>query len=218
MRIEARPLPDALPDLGALPPLLTRLYAARGVQSAVELDKGLARLIPYQQLKGMSAAVDLLVEGLEQGQRMLIVGDFAADGATASTVGVLGLRMLGAAHVDYLVPNRFEYGYGLTPEIVAVALERQPQLLITVGNGISSVDGVAAAKPPGLTVLVTDHHLRGDLGRRQVADQLLRAGVAGGAGQRAADLARDAERAASFFRDIDAFHLDRTAGTARRKA
>lgn len=161
MRIEARPLPATLPDLGALPPLLTRLYAARGVQSAAELDKGLARLIPYQQLKGMDAAVDLLVQGLQQGQRMLIVGDFDADGATASTVGVLGLRMLGAAHVDYLVPNRFEYGYGLTPEIVAVALERQPQLLITVDNGISSVEGVAAAKAAGLTVLVTDHHLPG---------------------------------------------------------
>ncbi|SFH86506.1 single-stranded-DNA-specific exonuclease [Pseudomonas guineae] len=161
MRIEARPLPAVLPDLGALPPLLTRLYAARGVQSVAELDKGLAQLIPYQQLKGMSEAVELLVQGLEQGQRMLIVGDFDADGATASTVGVLGLRMLGAAHVDYLVPNRFEYGYGLTPEIVAVALERQPQLLITVDNGISSVEGVAAAKAAGLTVLVTDHHLPG---------------------------------------------------------
>jgi single-stranded-DNA-specific exonuclease len=161
MRIEARPLPAVLPDLGNLPPLLTRLYAARGVQSAAELDKGLARLIPYQQMKGMDAAVELLVQGLQQGQRMLIVGDFDADGATASTVGLLGLRMLGATHVDYLVPNRFEYGYGLTPEIVAVALERQPQLLITVDNGISSVEGVAAAKAAGLTVLVTDHHLPG---------------------------------------------------------
>lgn len=161
MRIESRPLPETLPDLGALPPLLTRLYAARGVQSAAELDKGLARLIPYQQLKGMDAAVELLVQGLKSGQRMLIVGDFDADGATASTVGVLGLRMLCAAHVDYLVPNRFEYGYGLTPEIVAVALERAPQLLITVDNGISSVEGVAAAKAAGLTVLVTDHHLPG---------------------------------------------------------
>ena len=161
MRIESRPLPETLPDLGALPPLLTRLYAARGVQSAAELDKGLARLIPYQQLKGVDTAVDLLVLGLQQDQRMLIVGDFDADGATASTVGVLGLRMLGAAHVDYLVPNRFEYGYGLTPEIVAVALEREPQLLITVDNGISSVEGVAAAKAAGLTVLVTDHHLPG---------------------------------------------------------
>ncbi|MCG4451768.1 single-stranded-DNA-specific exonuclease RecJ [Pseudomonas sp. MMS21-TM103] len=161
MRIEARPLPAILPDLGNLPPLLTRLYAARGVQSLAELDKGLARLIPYQQLKGIEAAVELLVQALEQGQRMLIVGDFDADGATASTVGVLGLRMLGAAHVDYLVPNRFEFGYGLTPEIVAVALQRQPHLLITVDNGISSVEGVAAAKAAGLMVLVTDHHLPG---------------------------------------------------------
>lgn len=161
MRIEARPLPVNLPDLGDLPPLLTRLYAARGVQSAVELDKGLAKLIPYQQLMGIDAAVTLLVQALEQRQRILIVGDFDADGATASTVGVLGLRALGAAHVDYLVPNRFEYGYGLTPEIVAVALEREPQLLLTVDNGISSVEGVAAAKAAGLSVLVTDHHLPG---------------------------------------------------------
>ena len=161
MRIDPRPLPANLPDLGDLPPLLTRLYAARGVRSAVELDKGLARLIPYQQLKGIDAAVSLLVTALQQRQRILIVGDFDADGATASSVGVLGLRMLGAAHVDYLVPNRFEYGYGLTPEIVAVALQREPQLLLTVDNGISSVEGVAAAKAAGLTVLVTDHHLPG---------------------------------------------------------
>ncbi|WP_053152621.1 single-stranded-DNA-specific exonuclease RecJ [Pseudomonas sp. Pf153] len=161
MRIEPRPLPDTLPFLGDLPPLLTRLYAARGVQSEAELDKSLARLIPFQQLKGIDAAVDLLVTALEQRQRILIVGDFDADGATASSVGMLGLRLLGAAHVDYLVPNRFEYGYGLTPEIVQVALTREPQLLITVDNGISSVEGVAAAKAAGLKVLVTDHHLPG---------------------------------------------------------
>ena len=134
MRIESRPLPQTLPNLGDLPPLLTRLYAARGVQSAEELDKGLARLIPYQQLKGVDAAVELLVDALEKGQRILYVGDFDADGATASSVGVLALRMLGAAWVDYLVPNRFEYGYGLTPEIVAVALEKHPELLVTVDN------------------------------------------------------------------------------------
>jgi single-stranded-DNA-specific exonuclease RecJ len=162
MRIEPRPLPEILPFLGEMPTLLTRLYAARGVQSQAELDKSLARLIPYQQLKGIDAAVDLLVLALEQRQRILIVGDFDADGATASTVGMLGLRLLGAAHVDYLVPNRFEYGYGLTPEIVQVALTRQPQLLITVDNGISSVEGVAAAKAAGLSVLVTDHHLPGN--------------------------------------------------------
>ena len=162
MRIEPRPLPEPLPFLGEMPTLLTRLYAARGVQSQAELDKSLARLIPYQQLKGIDAAVDLLVVALEQRQRILIVGDFDADGATASTVGMLGLRLLGAAHVDYLVPNRFEYGYGLTPEIVEVALTRTPQLLITVDNGISSIEGVAAAKKAGLSVLVTDHHLPGN--------------------------------------------------------
>ena len=162
MRIESRPLPETLPFLGEMPTLLTRLYAARGVQTQAELDKSLARLIPYQQLKGIDAAVDLLVVALEQRQRILIVGDFDADGATASTVGMLGLRLLGAAHVDYLVPNRFEYGYGLTPEIVEVALTRSPQLLITVDNGISSIEGVAAAKKAGLSVLVTDHHLPGN--------------------------------------------------------
>lgn len=161
MRIEPRQLPHPLPLLGDLPPLLTRLYAARGVRDQAELDKTLARLIPYQQLKGIDAAVELLVQALDQRQRILIVGDFDADGATASTVGVLGLRLLGAAHVDYLVPNRFEFGYGLTPEIVAVALQREPQLLVTVDNGISSVEGVAAAKAAGLRVLVTDHHLPG---------------------------------------------------------
>lgn len=161
MRIETRPLPDRLPDLGDLPPLLTRLYAARGVRSAAELDKSLARLLPYQRLKGIEAAVELLLQAIDGRQRILIVGDFDADGATASALGVLGLRMLGAVSVDYLVPNRFEYGYGLTPEIVRVALGRQPELLITVDNGISSVEGVAAAKAAGLRVLVTDHHLPG---------------------------------------------------------
>ena len=159
MRIEQRPLPAVLPDLGDIPPLLTRIYAARGVETATELEKGLARLLPVNLLKGMDTAVALLAQALQQGQRILIVGDFDADGATASCVGMLGLKMLGAAHVDYLVPNRFDYGYGLTPEIVAVALQRQPDVLITVDNGISSIEGVAAAQAAGLTVIVTDHHL-----------------------------------------------------------
>ena len=153
MRIESRPLPSPLPLLGNLPPLLTRLYAARGVQSEAELDKSLARLLPFQQLKGIEAAVDLLVEALEQRQRILIVGDFDADGATASCVGVLGLRLLGAAHVDYLVPNRFEYGYGLTPEIVEVALTRQPQLLVTdhhlPGAELPAADAIVNPNQPG---------------------------------------------------------------------
>ena len=159
MRIEARPVPAALPELGALPPLLTRLYAARGVCTEAELDKRLQALLPYQLFKGMPEAVAVLVEALEQGQSILVVGDFDCDGATASSVAVLALRALGAAAVDYLVPNRFEYGYGLTPEIVEVALGRQPQVLVTVDNGISSIEGVAAAKAAGLRVVVTDHHL-----------------------------------------------------------
>ena len=161
MLIQQRPLPAQLPYLGELPELLQRLYAARGVQSEQELEKGLAHLLPYQQLKGIDQAVELLCQGLDKQARVLIIGDFDADGATASAVGVLGLTQLGFNSVDYLVPNRFEYGYGLTPEIVEVALEKQPDILITVDNGISSIDGVAAAKRAGLTVIVTDHHLPG---------------------------------------------------------
>ena len=161
MLIQQRPLPAQLPYLGELPELLQRLYAARGVQSEQELEKGLAHLLPYQQLKGIDQAVELLCQGLDKQARILIIGDFDADGATASAVGVLGLKQLGFNSVDYLVPNRFEYGYGLTPEIVEVALEKQPDILITVDNGISSIDGVAAAKRAGLTVIVTDHHLPG---------------------------------------------------------
>lgn len=160
MRIEVRPLPDRMPDLG-VPPLLTRVYAARGVQSASELDKSLNQLIPYSQLKGIEAAVALLETALAQRQRILFIGDFDADGATACAVGVLGLRQMGAAQVDYLVPNRFEYGYGLTPEIVSVALGYNPDLLVTVDNGISSFEGVAAAQEAGLKVLITDHHSPG---------------------------------------------------------
>ena len=161
MLIQQRPLPAQLPYLGELPELLQRLYAARGVQSERELEKSLAHLLPYQQLKGIDQAVELLCQGLDKQARILIIGDFDADGATASAVGVLGLKQLGFNSVDYLVPNRFEYGYGLTPEIVEVALEKQPDILITVDNGISSIDGVAAAKRAGLTVIVTDHHLPG---------------------------------------------------------
>lgn len=162
MRIESRVLPEQLPDLGDLPPLLTRLYAARGVRSAAELDRGLKSLLPVSLFKGMDQAVQVLREALEQRQSILIVGDFDCDGATASAVAVLGLRALGAAQVDYLVPNRFEYGYGLTPEIVEVALTRQPDVLVTVDNGISSVEGVAAARAAGLKVVITDHHLPGE--------------------------------------------------------
>ncbi|MFT6464282.1 single-stranded-DNA-specific exonuclease RecJ [Halopseudomonas sp.] len=162
MRIESRPVPSTLPALGDVPPLLTRLYAARGVSSAAELDKRLQALLPFDLFKGMPEAVAVLIEALEKRESILVVGDFDCDGATASSVAVLALRALGAAAVDYLVPNRFEYGYGLTPEIVEVALTRAPQILVTVDNGISSIEGVAAAKAAGLKVVVTDHHLPAD--------------------------------------------------------
>jgi len=159
MRIDTRPLPAHLPDLGGLPPLLTRLYAARGVQNQAELSHSLAQLAPWQLLKGIDSAVELLLKARQTQQRILVIGDFDADGATASAVAILGLRALGFTQVDYLVPNRFEYGYGLSPAIVEVAKTRQPDLLITVDNGISSLEGVAAAKAAGIKVLITDHHL-----------------------------------------------------------
>ncbi len=153
-------VPAGLP--GELPPLLARIYAARGIASADELDCSLAKLLSFDGLLGIDAAVDLLAQTLREGQRILIIGDFDADGATSSALGVRALRAMGAAQVDYLVPNRFEYGYGLTPEIVAVAAARKPDLLITVDNGIASLDGVAAARALGMRVLITDHHLPGE--------------------------------------------------------
>lgn len=145
-----------------LPQLLARIYASRGISSAVALDHSLDKLLPFHQMKGIDGAVKLLCEALQQRWRILVVGDFDADGATSTTVAVKALRMLGATDVDFLVPNRFEYGYGLTPEIVAVAAERKPDLIVTVDNGISSISGVAAAQQAGIRVLVTDHHLAGE--------------------------------------------------------
>lgn len=151
-----KPLPGVHPVLG-------RVYAARGVSHAAELDASLARLISPARLDGLDEALDLMQEAVEANARMLIVGDFDADGATSCAVGVLGLRQLGAEEVGYLVPNRFGFGYGLTPEIVEVAalLTPAPDLLITVDNGIGSLEGVRAAHERGMSVLVTDHHLPG---------------------------------------------------------
>ncbi len=159
-RIERRPVPKvSLPD--ALHPLLRRLYAARGIADAASLDLALSALADYSQLGGMDTAVKLLAQALVQKQRILVVGDFDADGATSTALLVRALRRLGAEHADYLVPNRFEYGYGLTPEIVVLAAERKPDLIITVDNGISSHAGVSEARSRGIKVLVTDHHLPG---------------------------------------------------------
>lgn len=144
-----------------VPPLLQRIYSARQVNSDSDINIELAGLLKPESLKGLDAAVELIVEALQQSSKILIVGDFDADGATSSALAVLALHAMGAVAVDFLVPNRFDYGYGLTPEIVEVAKSFQPQLIITVDNGISSIQGVAAANAAGIKVLVTDHHLTG---------------------------------------------------------
>ena len=146
---------------GDLHPVLERVYAARGVRSAADLDTSLARLLPVGTLEGIAAAVDLLLQHRTAG-RVLIIGDFDADGATSSALMVRALRSLGFA-VDFLVPNRFQFGYGLTPGIVSLAAARAPTLIVTVDNGISSNAGVAAARARGIDVLITDHHLPGAL-------------------------------------------------------
>jgi single-stranded-DNA-specific exonuclease len=160
--IVRREIPDTHRALAALgvPPVLARVYAARGVHSGAELDHSLTALPDFRQLANADAAAERLARAIARDERILVVADYDADGATACAVAVRGLRALGARG-DFLVPNRFEYGYGLTPEIVAVALSRKPDLLVTVDNGIASVDGVRAAAAAGCDVLVTDHHLPG---------------------------------------------------------
>ena len=145
---------------GALHPVLERVYAARGVRSAAELDTSLERLLPVRTLEGIEAAAELLLRHRGTG-RVLVVGDFDADGATSCALLVRALRAFGFAAVDFLVPNRFEFGYGLTPPIVTLAASRAPTLIVTVDNGISSHAGVAAARERGIDVLITDHHLPG---------------------------------------------------------
>ncbi|MFO7640239.1 MAG: single-stranded-DNA-specific exonuclease RecJ [Candidatus Competibacteraceae bacterium] len=152
-----------IPSIVELPvsPLLQRIYAARNVRSVEDLDRRLSALPPPTTLKGLAAAVQLLEEALRQRWRIAIVADLDADGATSCALAVRALRALGAADVRYVVPNRFVHGYGLSPEIVAVAARARPDLLITVDNGISSHEGVRAAQALGMRVLITDHHLPG---------------------------------------------------------
>ncbi len=159
LRIVRRTLPAPLALGGGLHPVLERVYAARGVRSEAELDNSLLRLLPVGTLEGIPAAAQLLCA--HRTGRVLVIGDFDADGATSCALVVRALRACGFAAVDFLVPNRFEYGYGLTPEIVALAAVRAPSLIVTVDNGISSHAGVAAARERGIDVLITDHHLPG---------------------------------------------------------
>ncbi|WP_408606304.1 single-stranded-DNA-specific exonuclease RecJ [Gilvimarinus polysaccharolyticus] len=157
--IKRRP-PAAEFSSANIAPLLTRIYSARGVTDECQLRLTLNELLK-PNMKGLPEAASLLADAVVADARILIVGDFDADGATSSALAVLALTAMGAHHIDFLVPNRFEYGYGLTPEIVAVAAEREPDLIVTVDNGISSIEGVAAAQALGIAVLVTDHHLPG---------------------------------------------------------
>lgn len=143
--------------------VLNRVYANRNIQSEHELEYSISNLLPYTQLKGISEASTLICDAIKNQLSIVIVGDFDVDGATSTTVAVKALQSMGASKVNFIVPNRFEYGYGLTPEIVAVAVEQfNPDIIITVDNGISSLDGVKKAKELNLTVIVTDHHLPAD--------------------------------------------------------
>ncbi len=145
----------------ALHPVLQKIFSHRHVDSLEEIDYSLNKLTGFNQLKGIEPAIALIVNAIKNQQKILIVGDFDADGATSTAVCVRALRMLGHQSVSFLVPNRFDFGYGLSPEIVAVACQDKPDLLITVDNGISSIEGVQAARNAGIEVLVTDHHLAG---------------------------------------------------------
>ncbi|HXG28201.1 MAG TPA: single-stranded-DNA-specific exonuclease RecJ [Nevskiales bacterium] len=160
-RIQRRS-PQAADELPAgLHPVLRRVYLNRGIGTAADTDLSLSRLLPFHTLKGIDQAVELLCEALRRQWHVCVIGDYDADGATSTALVVSLLRQFGLAQVSYLVPDRFRYGYGLTPEIVALARLRRPDLLITVDNGIASVEGVAAARAAGMRVLITDHHLPG---------------------------------------------------------
>ncbi len=159
--IVPRPQSRGGEQLGEMDPVLKRIFLGRGIRYLDELDRNLAKLPSPWLLTGMEALVAELLNALDKQQRITIVADFDADGATSCVVALKGLRLLGFKQVDFIVPNRFEYGYGLTPEIVALAAAQQPDVIITVDNGISSIEGVLAAKALGIKVLVTDHHLPG---------------------------------------------------------
>jgi len=164
-KILRRPSPSSQPDWGQnLPPLLRRLYAARGVTSDEQLSYTLKHLASPMELRGIGRAVELLAEAITQKQSVMILGDFDADGATSSAVAMLGLGMMGLERVDFRVPSRFADGYGLTPGIIERLREEGslPDLLVTVDNGIAALDGVRAAKELGIRVVVTDHHLAGE--------------------------------------------------------
>ncbi len=150
---------DELPS--DMPDLLRRIFHARGLHSSADVDLSMSGLLPPAQLAGMEAATELLVGAIQQQARILVVGDYDADGATSSALALRAMARFGHSDVSFLVPNRFEYGYGLSPEIVELAKHQKPALIVTVDNGISSIEGVQAARDLGIDVLITDHHLPG---------------------------------------------------------
>ncbi|MGY6035224.1 single-stranded-DNA-specific exonuclease RecJ [Kosakonia sp. BK9b] len=162
IQLRRRVVNDAVELADSMPPLLRRLYASRGVRSDQELERSVKGMLPWQQLNGIEDAVKHLYDALREGLRIIVVGDFDADGATSTALSVLALRSLGGDNVSYLVPNRFDDGYGLSPEVVDQAHARGAQLILTVDNGISSHAGVERAHALGIPVVVTDHHLPGD--------------------------------------------------------
>ena len=159
LRKRATPVKIADSGMAQVDPILRRLYSARGITAAEQLDYTLQRLVPIRTMHGIDAAVELILR--HRGNKIIVIGDFDADGATSTALVMRCLREFGITDVDYLVPNRFEFGYGLSPEIVRVAAERSPDLLITVDNGVSSIAGVEEAQGLGIQVLITDHHLPG---------------------------------------------------------
>ena len=187
MNIKQRTLPTILPTLPTFPAILQRIYAARDVADEAQLDKRLQALLPFNTLTDINKACLRLEQALRAQERILIVGDFDADGATSSALAVAALRAMGALNVDFLVPNRFEFGYGLTPGIIGVAQKWQPHLIITVDNGIASIEGVDAANEAGIDVLITDHHLPAEklpaacaiVNPNQVGDQFPSKAIAG---------------------------------------
>src|ERR1035437_6544 len=142
-------------------PGLAKIFAARGITDRLQLETSFSHLLPFDNLKNVREMARLLADSIAAQKKLLVIADYDCDGATACAVAVRGLRAFGAK-VDFIVPNRFEYGYGLTPEIVHLAAQSNPDILLTVDNGIASVDGVAEANRLGMQVFVTDHHLPGD--------------------------------------------------------
>ena len=158
-KISRRPQLNCQHLPNALHPRLKQIYADRGVENASQLNRSAKDLLHYQDLNGIKKAVSLLVTAIKSHQKIIVVGDFDADGATSTALSMMSLRMMGSQNHDYLVPNRFDFGYGLSPEIVEVAAAQKADLIMTVDNGIACFAGVEKAKSLGITVIIAVQHL-----------------------------------------------------------